>query len=323
MSTDAVTPIPFTEFRERILALYAPPQRAKATYGGMRHALDLVAALVDPNATTAVLNTDLIARFIATRPPAQSPTTTLGQIRYLSAACSIAAAEGWIRVSPFMVRKRWIRAARPKAKKHHSREEISRVLDLMRRDIPRKKGWARWRSWRLYALASTVAFTGLRKMEALRLKVEDIDLEAKVLLVVPRTGSDLKTEASAAPVPIPDALVTVLQQWLPHTGCEWAFPNSTHSGPWVGGSPGYRPIDRMKRLGVRAGVEGFTFLSLRHSFATHAEFWGLSDTMIARILRHTTVRTQQHYRHADLANMTATVSGIGFGAAPRAEGPQP
>jgi integrase len=332
MSTDAVTPIPFAQFRDRILALYAPPQRAKATYGGMRHALALVAELVGPDATTAVLNTDLIARFIATRPPGQSNTTTLGQIRSISAACTIAAAEGWIRISPFMVRKRWIRAAKPKPKKHHSREEIARVLDLMRRDIPRKKGWARWRAWRLYGLASTVAFTGLRKMEALRLKVEDIDLEARVLLVVPRSGSDLKTEASAAPVPIPDALVTVLQQWLPHTQCEWAFPNSTHSGPWVGGSTGYRPLDRMKRLGVRAGVEGFTFLSLRHSFATHAEFWGLSETMIQRILsetmiqrilRHTTTRTQQHYRHADLANMRGQVSGIDFGEAPEAEGPRP
>lgn len=323
MSTDTVTPIPFAEFQARILEMYAPPQRAKGTFIKMRQVLNIAAALLGPDGTTADLNTALVSRIIASRPPGESRNTTLGILSPFRAACNIAALEGWVRVSPFIVRKRWLKPSKPKGKKHHSREEIARVLDLMRRDIGRKKGWARWRAWRLYALASTVAFTGLRKMEALRLKMEDIVLDEKVLLVTPRFGSDLKTEAAAAAVPLPEALVNVLRQWLPHTQCEWVFPNSTHTGPWVGGSPGYRPIDRMKRLGARAGVEGFHFQSLRHSFATHAELWGLSETMIQRILRHTSTRTQQHYRHADLANMRSTVAGIGFGEAPPAEGPQP
>lgn len=58
---------------------------------------------------------------------------------------------------------------------------------------------------------------------------------------------------------------------------------------------------------------GFTFLSLRHSFATHAEHWGLSPAMIQRILRHTSVRTQIGYRHADAANLRAAGGRIGFG----------
>jgi integrase len=323
MSTADITPIPLPDFRERVLALYAPPQRAKGTFFKMRHVMNLLATLLGEGATTADLTTGTIARFIASRPPGQSRNTTLSLLMSLRAACNLAAAEGLVRVSPFAIRKQWLRPAPPRAKQHHSREAIARVLDLMRRDVGRKTGWARWRAWRLYALASTVAFTGLRKTEALRLKVEDIDLDARIILVVSRAGSDLKTEASAAPVPIPDALAGVLAQWLPHAECEWAFPNSSYSAPWTGGSPGYRPIDRMKRLGQRAGVQGFTFQSLRHSFATHAEFWGLSETMIQRILRHTNTRTQHRYRHADMANMRGTVSGIGFGPAPRGEGPQP
>ena len=321
MSTDAVTPLPFTEFRERILDLYRPPQRAKNTFTGMRRLLDQVGALVGEG-TTADLTTALVARFIATRPPEQSAHTTIGQLGYLSAACSIASAEGWVRISPFQIRKRWIKRPKVKAKKHHSREEIARVLDLMRRDIGRKKGWARWRSWRLYALASTVAFTGMRKMEALHLKAEDIALEDRMILIVAREDNALKTEASAQPVPMPEALAQVLAQWLPHSGSQWAFPNAVGDGPWIGGSPGYKPLDRMRRLGIRAGVQGFTFQSLRHSWATHAEFWGLTDAQIQRVLRHTTPRTaKEHYRHPDAINLRQMVKGIGFGQAPLAEPP--
>jgi len=323
MNTDTVNPIPFAEFRDRILDLYRPPQRAKNTFSGMRRLLDLVGTLVGQG-TTADLNTALVSRFIATRPPEQSAHTTIGQLGYLSAACSIAAAEGWVRISPFQIRKRWIKRPANKIKRHHSREEIARVLDLMRRDVPRKKGWSRWRAWRLYALATTVAYTGLRKMEALHLKAEDIDLGARMILIVAREGNALKTEASAQPVPMPEALAGILAQWLPHAGCEWAFPNATRTGPWVGGSPGYRPLDRMKRLGVRAGVPGFTFVSLRHSWATHAEFWGLSDAQISRVLRHTTTRTAiENYRHPDVVNMRHMVKGIGFGPAPEPDGAPP
>jgi integrase len=321
MNTDGVAPIPFVEFREKILDLYAPPQRAPNTFKGMRRLLDRVGELIG-DGTTADLTTALVARFIATRPAGQSAHTTIGQLGYLGAACSIAAAEGWVRISPFQIRKRWIKRPKVKGKKHHSREEIARVLDLMRRDIGRKKGWARWRAWRLYALASTVAFTGLRRNEALRLKVEDVDLAGRMILVVAREGSVLKTEGSAQPVPMPEALAQVLAQWLPHSGGEWAFPNAVGDGPWIGGSPGYKPLDRMKRLGKRAGVEGFTFVSLRHSWATHAEFWGLTDAQIARVLRHTTPRTAiENYRHPDAVNLRLMVQGIGFGQAPPAESP--
>jgi integrase len=208
----------------------------------------------------------------------------------------------------------------PKPRQHHSMEEIARVLALMARDVERKTGWAQWRARRLQALASVVAYTGMRKMEAIGLMVEDILLDERLILIVPRDGNRLKTVKSAQPVPIPEALAPILADWLPRTGCVWAFPNSMHTNPWVGGSPGYKPLDRMRRLGKRAGVDDFTFLSLRHSWATHAEYWGLSDTMIQRVLRHTSVRTQGHYRHADSANIRAATRGIDFGAIEPGEG---
>jgi hypothetical protein len=38
--------------------------------------------------------------------------------------------------------------------------------------------------------------------------------------------------------------------------------------------------------------------------------------MIQRVLRHTNVRTQKHYRHADAQNLRGAVKGLGFGGEP-------
>jgi integrase len=311
-------PIPFAEFSAELSKLYVPPLRAKTTCRMMTHMLRSVAEELGPDGTTAGLNPELIARLVAARPHL-SPHSVKALLRCVKVACNYALQMGYLKSSPFAFRKQWVRAGEPTRRKHHSREEIARVLDLMAKDVERKEGWAQWRARRLYALVATVAYTGMRKMEATYLKIEDVLMDERMILIVSRPDNRLKTPRSAQPVPIPEALVKILETWLPHAQCEWAFPNVYRTAPWTGGSPGYRPFDRIKRLGKRAGVEGFNFLSLRHSWATHAEYWGISETMIQRILRHTNTQTQQHYRHADAVNMRAAIGGIDFGPPPQGE----
>jgi len=311
-------PIPFAEFRERLLALYEPPQRARTTWKKMGVVLDTVAALGGVESTSD-LGTDLVRRFIAGRPAGESPNTTYTMLGYLRAACNLATAEGLVRISPFAVRRSWVRKVTPRAPKVHSRREIARVLDLAAADAAGRRGWGRWRALRLHAMTATAAYTGLRLGELLHLLTTDLDLDARMASVVSRVGSRLKTEASAAPVPMPDALVGILAAWIPHCGSIWLWPNAEHSGPWIGGSPGHKPLDRLKALGERAHVRGLTWQSLRHSWATHAEFWGLTDVQIMRVLRHTNTRTQHHYRHAEMNNLRALVGGIDFRAAPDAD----
>ena len=234
-----------------------------------------------------------------------------------------------------------VRIVKADRKRHHSIEDITRALDLARRDIFVKPAgsWSQWRARRTYALIATVAYTGLRTGEAQHLRVEDLDLAGRMISVVARRGCELKTEAAAALVPMPDALAAILAEWMPFLALPtnasdpaevnapmpkwnkagkrdpgWVFPNAFRSGPWVGGSHGYRPIDRIRRLGERCGIEGLTFKSLRHSLATHLESrFGCSDLVIQRILRHTSTRTQRHYRHADVANLRDAVKDIRFG----------
>jgi integrase len=321
----SVQSIPFREFRDRISAVYDPPLRSAFTAKRMQATLERCELL--GLTSTGELTTDFVRRFIDARPKGESPNTTHTHVAVLRAACNFAAERGWLEVSPFTIRKRWVRKTAPRRRKHHSLEEIGQVLELLRVESEAASGLERWRRWRLRALISTVAYTGLRKMEACCLRVEDLDLEAGLLLLVERKDRAFKTSSSAQPVPVPAELGQVLAGWLAEIcGAEgsarstttgevdagWLFPNATRTGPWVDGGIGYRPLDAFKAAGERAGVKGFNFLSLRHSWATHAERWGLSDTEIQRVLRHTNTRTQWYYRHGDVANLKTAVKRVSF-----------
>jgi integrase len=323
-----VGPIPFADFVDELLRLYEPPLRAKATREKLRYTLWIVADLLGLEGTTAGLDPTLIARFIASRPPGESPHTTKGLLANIRSACSYAKSRGYIRSSPFDYRKNWIRAGKPTSKKHHSMEEIRRVLDLLASEVAASKGWDRWRARRLQAIVATVAYTGVRRDEALNLHAADVDFAGRLILLIERSGRRMKTEGSSQPVPMPSALVPILESWIAHRedipeqesrplpDCPFLFPGVTRKNAWKGGPPGWRPIDQMHAAGERAGVQGFTFLSLRHSWATHAESWGIAPAMIQRVLRHTSLGTQKHYRHADVENMRNAVDGIDFGSAP-------
>jgi integrase len=301
-----VTPIPLSRFRPELLSLYDPPCRVQATRGKMRQVLDLVAEL--GIAATDGLTPPAVARFIRLRPDWR-PATVKGLLGYLRAACRYAVTMGYLAVDPFTVRRDWLRSLPPAADfagpRHHPAADIARVLGHLRSRS------ATWEGGRLFALASTIAFTGLRRMEALRLRAIDVDAPAGLLR--PGNGHRLKTRGSHQPVPIPGELAPILAEWLPRAGSEWAFPGVTRKGPWTGGPIGKRPLDCLKSAALRCGVTGFTFQSLRHSWATHAESrWNLGEACIQRVLRHTTPMTQRHYRHADADNLRAAVADISF-----------
>jgi integrase len=241
--------------------------------------------------------------------------------------CSYAETAGYVRCSPFRLRKlsKWVRVAPLEGKRHFSREEIRRVLDLMAKDVAGRAGWSQWRARRLQAVTAIVAYTGMRKMEALQLQVGDVDLAARVIWIRPhgKTGR-LKTAASEAPVPIVQALVPILTEWLAHRmdapfgfpipdTCPWLIPTLNRRSAWTSGQPGGKALDRLKLVAKRAGVEDVTFLALRHGWATHAEFFGYGEALIQRVLRHTSTRTaKKHYRHADLPNLIERTAGFDF-----------
>jgi len=280
--------------------------------------------------STAELTPVLVARFIEARPPDQSRRTLQAILVVLRGVCNQAVINGYLRVSPFALRRvsQWLgRIGPPAEKKHYSRDQIRRVLTLMAQDVQETAGWSQWRARRLYVLTATVAYTGLRASEALFLHATDVKLEARFIALTDRGragGRRLKTEGSEQPVPIPDALVPILQDWLPHRldapvdfsiplDCPWLFPTLNRRSNWTSGPPGTKPVQRLQDVARRAGVEGLTFLALRHSWATHAEYHGSGPALIQRVLRHTSERTAElWYRHADLPNLIERCAGFDF-----------
>lgn len=99
------------------------------------------------------------------------------------------------------------RPARPTSPQVHSIEDIARVLDLL------ASRSATWCGGRLFVLAATVAYTGLRRDECLCLSTDAVRLTDGLLDVQDRRR--LKTVESAAPVPIPPPLTPILRTGLP------------------------------------------------------------------------------------------------------------
>jgi integrase len=318
-------PIPWTAFQEELLAVYSPPTVARSTAGRMRAVLRAITALGIES--TADLDMVMITRIIAGRPPGESPYTTQSILAVVRAICTYATGSGYTRVNPFSLRKmsRWIRLPKMKDKRCLSREEIRRILDMAARHVAERSGWAQWRARRLLAVIAIVAWTGIRRNECLRLELGDVDLVNRVIWIRPHGhGERLKTSASEQPIPIADALLPYLTDWMSHrldapvgypmpAECRFFIPTLNRKASWTSGQPGGKALDRLKAVALLAGVDGATYQSLRRAWATNAEYFGLGESMIARILRHTTTQTsKKHYRQAEIVNMNASVKDIDF-----------
>ena len=284
-------PLTFPEFETRLLRLYQPPLRARASYFAMRTALQDFAK-VPGVASTVDITTDSVAQFIASR-RSENVNTTLSKLRALKTASLYACEEGWLDRPP-QWRRLFPRGVASARRTHLTHDQVVRILAAMEAEA------TDWKGRRLFTITSAIAYTGLRRNECLYLWRTDIDLENGVIFVDPRRRQ--KTVASAAPVPIPDGLRPILERWLsePARAGEWLFPGVRGLGPWSGGAPGYRPLDLLKRAAERAGVEGVTFHGLRHTLAKlYVSRWGGTADQARSILRHTDAATTERYLHRD------------------------
>jgi integrase len=305
----APTPVPLSEWRDKVLERYRPP-RPRSTRVRMTQAMAELLAIFPAEASTLDVTRERVEE-LAERLRARglAGSTVNGLMRGVRAACGLAVEWGWSPRTPFAGFRGWVDEAEDEPRdRPHSREDVARVLAWLReRSVP-------WEGHRLYALACLFAYTGLRKLEGLRLRAEEVDLAAGVVFVCRSKGRRLKTRSSAAPVPIPAALGEVLAGWLPRAGSDWVFPGKLRDRPWTEGRTGKRPTDRLKQAGEAAGVEGFTPASLRHTLATHLTgWWGLTRGQVRLVLRHTNETTQAHYVHPEMANLVGLVRGFGYG----------
>lgn len=305
--------------------VYRPALHAPGTWRAHRRALGFLRAAapggptdVDVEAVLA-LREGLLRGLWTTRPLAPGGVNSV--LRTVRAQCSLWRDEGLIERSPFEGRAgRRLFAREPRRRPlegeaHHGLEAMRRLFaraDDEWRDAAASPE-ARFRAGRRRALLYVLAYTGCRKSEALWLRWRDVDEERGVLWILDEDRR-LKTSASAGPVAMHPRLREALAEWRPSSRPTYVLCQRRADRPWTQGSPGYRPTDDLKALGERAGVRGVTMLSLRKTWATHAESaWGLTHEQARRVLRHTSEATGDWYRQFDLPNLRRIAERIDYG----------
>ncbi|MFO1126342.1 MAG: tyrosine-type recombinase/integrase [Methylocystis sp.] len=139
-------------------------------------------------------------------------------------------------------------------------------------------------TWQGLAGTRLLALTGCRLGEIVKLHWSEVDAEGSALRL-----EDSKEGASTRP--IGGAALDVLAALERGEGCPYVLPAARGSGPY-GGLP-----SAFERLVARAGLEGVTPHTLRHSFASVAADLGFVESTIAAMLGHASGSVTSRYVH--------------------------
>ena len=136
------------------------------------------------------------------------------------------------------------------------------------------------------------AFAGLRISEACGLRVGDVDFVRGV--VHPRMqygGAPLKTEGSAAPIPVPRELTLLLSAAVARHPSDWMVPRSITGGDKPCSPNTVEEAVRAARAKVPGLPEKFCFHDLRHYLASLLIASGADIKTVQARMRHATAAT--------------------------------
>jgi integrase len=143
--------------------------------------------------------------------------------------------------------------------------------------------------------------TGLRIGEILSLTWESVDLEKNLLSVFAHKTNKIRI------VPINTEARRVLSYWALGKKSQFVFYNHETGKPFVDLKAGFALACR------KAGIEGVTWHTLRHTFASRLVARGADIVTVQQLLGHSSITVTMRYTHTNLdAKRNATQKLEGF-----------
>lgn len=196
-------------------------------------------------------------------------------------------------------------------------------------------------------MAKLLYGSGLRLMECIRLRVQDVDFGQNLIFVRGGKGGKDRTtilprnlreelyrqieavkalhhrdlEAGYGEVYVPEALARKYRNASRQTGWQWVFPARERSrDPRSGREMHHHVLESglqkaVKRAAQQAGIVKKTGChTLRHSFATHMLENGVNIRVLQELLGHADVKTTEIYTHVmarDIRNLQSPLDLMG------------
>ena len=140
--------------------------------------------------------------------------------------------------------------------------------------------------------------TGLRIGEIFSLRWSDVDWENSVLNILAPKTQKLRT------VPINGQARKVLDYWALGRRNEFVFYNPDTGKPFVDLDGGFALACK------KAGVEGVTWHTLRHTFASRLVNRGVDIVTVQQLLGHSTITVTMRYTHTNLDSKRTAVAKL-------------
>jgi len=272
--------------REREFATQVSP----ATLRSEKTSFSLLMKLV-PGTSLEILEPRTMAMFferLAKRPrqigkgevkSGVKPATVLTHRRNLKKFCDWLVARGRLQRDAFAgIRAPSLRYA---DRKYLARQEVERLLTALL--------LCKWRSplvkHRNIAIFMLLLFCGLRKGELLALKVHDVDLKNRILVVRGETSKSRRQRV----VPLHSAAAAAIQEYFKERGASFRTPHvfvSNNRDDGIG-EEGLKQL--VAKLRKSSGV-AFHVHQLRHTFAVNLLNSGCDVSKVRALLGHTDIR---------------------------------
>jgi integrase len=143
--------------------------------------------------------------------------------------------------------------------------------------------------------------TGMRQMEQFSLRWEHVDLE-RGLLTLPTTKA-----GGVQYVRLNEEAKRLIQGFIPGNKSVWVFPSEnpdTHADP----RNFYRRVYLPKIK--ECGLEGISWHSLRHTFASRLAMSGATEGTIATLLRHSGTVLVRRYAHLSVSHLQDEIEKV-------------